>query len=107
MEKKNTLGLILLSGVLLCFTEGNAQEKLNLYNAGELTVSENEVLTVLGKFDNGSGSTFTNLGEVHFFDDFSNEGFFMFSKTTSGSKVFFSQLEGAKDKLKISGGVNL
>ncbi|WP_164071975.1 SH3 domain-containing protein, partial [Myroides marinus] len=32
----------------------------NLYNAGELTVSENEVLTVLGKFDNGSGSTFTN-----------------------------------------------
>ncbi|WP_038987822.1 hypothetical protein, partial [Myroides marinus] len=60
MEKKNTLGLILLSGVLLCFTEGNAQEKLNLYNAGELTVSENEVLTVLGKFDNGSGSTFTN-----------------------------------------------
>ncbi|KUF44611.1 gliding motility-associated C-terminal domain-containing protein [Myroides marinus] len=107
MEKKNTLGLILLSGVLLCFTEGNAQEKLNLYNSGELTVSENEVFTVLGKFDNGSGSTFTNLGEVHFFDDFSNEGFFMFSKTASGSKVFFSQLEGSNEKKKISGGVNL
>ncbi|MDM1384184.1 gliding motility-associated C-terminal domain-containing protein [Myroides marinus] len=107
MKKKNTLGLVLLSGVLLCFTEGSAQEKLSIQNTGELTVSENEVFTVLGKFENQKGASFTNSGEVHFFDDFSNEGFFMFSKTASGSKVFFSQQEGVKEKKKISGGKNL
>ncbi|MCC9041282.1 gliding motility-associated C-terminal domain-containing protein [Myroides sp. M-43] len=106
MKKENALKLVLFSGGLIWSTLSNAQEKLNLYNSGSIFVESKEVLSVQGQFENAKGASFTNLGEVHFLDDFNNEGDFVFSKTERGSKVFFSQLEGTKIKKKISGGAN-
>ncbi|WP_286382650.1 gliding motility-associated C-terminal domain-containing protein [Myroides odoratimimus] len=108
--KRKYLNLRKLTPVLVlgasCAVQAQVSTSLNLHNGGDIYVSPNEVLSIKGAFSNTKAATFINNGEVHFFDDFSNEGSFIFSKSTKASKVFFEQLEAAKAKRKISGGEN-
>lgn len=105
--KKKYLNLRLVFFLGISFSvQAQVAQTINVQNNGELFVSENEILTIRGDFENTKAGKFTNSGEVYFFNDFSNEGFFVFSKTLEGSKVFFNQLENAQGKIKISGGKN-
>ncbi|MDM1058999.1 gliding motility-associated C-terminal domain-containing protein [Myroides odoratimimus] len=103
MKKGNTLKLI---PVLITSCVLHAQEKVELYNTGEMFVSANEVLFVSGEFVNSAQGDFVNSGDIYFLDDFSNTGAFVFSRSVKASQVFFEQLSEAKAKQKISGGAN-
>jgi gliding motility-associated-like protein len=67
-------------------------------------VSKNEVLTVKGEFDNSTNGKVFNQGEIHFFDNFSNDGDFMFLDSAIASKVFFTQSDGSSGDVKVKGG---
>ncbi|MHC5201360.1 gliding motility-associated C-terminal domain-containing protein [Myroides sp. LJL119] len=76
--------LLLLGNVLY------SQEPLEIVNFGEMTVSPNTLVSVLGNFENTQTGHVVSDGTMIYFDDFTNDGYYGTNSNNTSSTTIFT-----------------